>query len=106
MLSIEEIKAAASAVCKKYDVKKAYLFGSYSRGDADENSDVDIRIEKSRHSKKLSSLLQVCSLECDVEDILQKKVQVITKLPALDDKLNEIFRENVLHDEVLIYANE
>ena len=45
-------------------------------------------------------------MECDLEDILQKKVQVITKLPAPDDELNAVFRENVLYDEVLIYANE
>ncbi len=106
MLSIEEIKAAAMSVCKKYDVERAYLFGSYSRGDADEDSDVDIRIEKNKNSRKLSSLLKVCSLECDLEDILRKKVQVITKLPAPDDKRNAIFRENVLRDEVLIYANQ
>ena len=52
MLSIEEIKAAAMSVCKKYDVERAYLFGSYSRGDADEDSDVDIRIEKNKNSRK------------------------------------------------------
>ena len=106
MLSIEEIKDAVSSVCKKYDVERAYLFGSYSRGDADEDSDVDIRIEKSKTSRKLSSLLKVCSLECDLEDVLRKKVQVITTLPSPDDKRNAIFRENVLRDEVLIYANQ
>ena len=106
LLSIDEIRKAVSSVCKKYDVERAYLFGSYSRGEADENSDVDIRIEKNKNSRKLSSILKVCSLECDLEDILQKKVQVITKLPAPDDDLNAIFRQNVLHDEVLIYANE
>ena len=102
MLSIEEIKDAVSSVCKKYDVERAYLFGSYSRGEADE----DIRIEKNKSSKKLSSILKVCSLECDLEDVLKKKVQVITKLPAPDDELNALFRENVLRDEVLIYANQ
>ena len=106
MLSIAHIKEKVSPICEKYGVKKAYLFGSYSRGEADEDSDVDIRIEKNKNSRKLSSILKVCSLECDLEDILQKKVQVITKLPAPDDDLNAIFRQNVLHDEVLIYANE
>ena len=54
----------------------------------------------------MSSILKVCSLECDLEDILKKKVQVITKLPAPDDELNALFRENILRDEVLIYANQ
>lgn len=106
MLSLEEIKNAVSLVCKKYDVDRAYLFGSYSRGEADEDSDVDIRIDTSKDNPKLKSILKVCSLQCDLEDILHKEVQVITCLPSPDDKLNAIFRENVLNDEVLIYANQ
>ena len=105
MLSIEEIKNAVASVCKKYDVERAYLFGSYSRGEADEDSDVDIRIEKNKTSKKLSSLFKVCSLEYELEKLLHKKVQIITLLPGPDDELNSIFRQNVLRDEVLIYAS-
>ncbi len=48
MLSIEEIKNAVAAFCQKYDVNRAYLFGSYSRGEADEDSDVDIRIDSKK----------------------------------------------------------
>ena len=106
MLSIEEIKNAVASVCKKYDVERAYLFGSYSRGEADEDSDVDIRIDTKKNNPKLKSILKVCSFQCELEDLLHKDVQVITCLPAPDDKLNYIFRENVLNDEVLIYANE
>ena len=106
MLSMEEIKKAVASVCEKYDVERAYLFGSYSRNEADEESDVDIRIDTKKDNPKLSSLLKVCSLEYDLEKLLHKKVQVITQLPAPDDKLNSIFRENILRDEVLIYANQ
>ena len=106
MLSLEEIKNAVSVVCKKYDVDRAYLFGSYSRGEADEDSDVDIRIDSKKRNPKLKSLLQLCGFECDLEDILHKKIQVITKLPDVEDKLNSIFRENVMRDEVLIYEKQ
>lgn len=42
MLTIEEIKAAVEKVGKKYGIKNAYLFGSYAKGEATEDSDVDI----------------------------------------------------------------
>lgn len=103
MLSLDEIKNAVASVCKNYNVDRAYLFGSYSRGEADEDSDVDIRIDTEKNNPKLKSLLQLCGFECDLEDILHKKIQVITKLPDVEDDLNSIFRENVLKDEVLIY---
>lgn len=106
MLSLEEIKNAAAIVCKKYDVDRAYLFGSYSRGEADEASDVDIRIDSKRNNPKLKSILKVCSLQCELEDLLHKNVQVITTRPNPKSKLNSVFWENVLHDEVLIYANQ
>ena len=45
-LSINDIKTKITPICKNYDVAQAYLFGSYARGEATEDSDVDIRIDK------------------------------------------------------------
>ena len=42
-LSINDIKTKSTPICKNYDVAQAYLFGSYARGEATEDSDVDIR---------------------------------------------------------------
>ena len=39
--TLEEIKAKAIPIAKKYGVKKLSLFGSYARGEADEKSDLD-----------------------------------------------------------------
>lgn len=44
--AIEELKKIISPIAKKYHISKVYLFGSYARGDCDEQSDVDLRIEK------------------------------------------------------------
>lgn len=46
MLSIDTIKTATEKVGKKYGIRKAYLFGSYAKGKATEDSDVDVVIEK------------------------------------------------------------
>ena len=39
--TIEEIRAKAVPIAKKYGVKKLSLFGSYARGEADAQSDLD-----------------------------------------------------------------
>ena len=44
--TIEELKAIIIPIAKKYGIQKVYLFGSIARGDGDENSDIDLRIEK------------------------------------------------------------
>ena len=72
-------------------------------GEADEASDVDIRIDSRKDNPKLKSILKVCAFQCELEDLLHKDVQIITCLPEPNDELNSIFRENVLRDEVLIY---
>lgn len=42
--TIEEIKNIIASVAKKYPLKEVYLFGSYARGEANENSDIDLVI--------------------------------------------------------------
>lgn len=43
--TIEEIRAKAVPIAKKYGVKRLSLFGSYARGEADSLSDVDFLTE-------------------------------------------------------------
>ena len=48
MLTIPVIKERIAPICKEYEVKEAYLFGSYARGESTEDSDIDIRIDKGK----------------------------------------------------------
>ena len=100
MLTIDEIRSKIKPICQKYDIKTAYLFGSYARNTATEESDVDIRIEKG-NSEKLRGLIQVSGMQIEMADALNKKVDLITILPK--DELYSIFRKNVLADEVIVY---
>ncbi len=45
ILTTEQIKQVISAYFAKKSVKKVWLFGSYARGEADEQSDVDVLID-------------------------------------------------------------
>ena len=48
VLTIDEIKKRIRPVCEKYNVKELFLFGSYARGEATEDSDVDFRLISGR----------------------------------------------------------
>jgi predicted nucleotidyltransferase len=45
MLTIEMIKARAIPILERYGVNRAYLFGSFARGEQNPNSDIDILVE-------------------------------------------------------------
>jgi predicted nucleotidyltransferase len=44
MVNIRDIKAAAREIARKFQPERVILFGSYARGNATENSDVDLLI--------------------------------------------------------------
>lgn len=42
--TVDEIRQIMKELSNKYDIRNAYLFGSYARGEATEKSDIDIVI--------------------------------------------------------------
>lgn len=52
--SIDELKTIITPIAKQHGVKSVSIFGSYSRGTASADSDVDLKIEKG----ELRSLFQ------------------------------------------------
>ncbi|HEY4032532.1 MAG TPA: DUF433 domain-containing protein [Ktedonobacteraceae bacterium] len=71
--SLDQIIKQILPVLKQAEVKKAALFGSYVRGDNNENSDVDILVDLPRGK----TLLDLVGLKQDLEEILQRKVDVV-----------------------------
>lgn len=57
-------------------VKKAYLFGSYSRGEADNDSDVDILVELD-YSKHIG--LGFIQMKYEIEEALHKKIDLVSE---------------------------
>lgn len=76
-------------------VLKAYLFGSYSRGDANKNSDIDILVELD-YSKQIG--LEFVQMQLDLQDLLHKKVDLLSAKAV--SKYISPFIEN---DKNLIY---
>ena len=76
-------------------VKKAYVFGSYSRNDADENSDIDILVELD-HSIPIR--LQFFTYNDRLQNLLKKKVDIVS-----DDGVSKYIKPLIDKDKVLIY---
>ncbi len=71
---MKNIQESALPTLKKYGVKKASLFGSYSRGDETNSSDIDILIEPPSNM----GLFTFVRLKSDLENVLHKKVDLTT----------------------------
>lgn len=44
--TISDLEQIIAPIAKKYGIAKVFLFGSFARGDYNEDSDIDLRIEK------------------------------------------------------------
>ena len=93
--SKENIKAITVPIFKKHKTGRAYLFGSYAKNIANEQSDIDIRIEKGN----LKGIFALSSLLIELEEALKKKVDLMSAKP----EQGTIFYKNLENEEELIY---
>ena len=100
MLTLEEIKNAVVECMPKDFIEKVYLFGSYARGEADENSDVDLHI----YTKNHCGLLRIAGFRVDLVEKLGVEVDMVfNKLP--EKSIHDIrFNNNLKNEEVLLYG--
>lgn len=77
-------------------VLKAYLFGSYVRGEADDQSDIDILVDLD-YSQKIG--LQFIQMKLDLEKILNSKVDLVSS-----NSMSKYIKPIVDSEKELIYA--
>lgn len=77
-------------------VNRAYLFGSCSRGEEHENSDVDILVNLDK--SKPIGLFQYVSMKLDLQDLLQREVDLVE-----EDELLPFAQKTANRDKLLIY---
>lgn len=81
---------------KTQPVEKAWIFGSFSRGEERPDSDVDIIIAIVPGAK--FSLLDHAGMICDLEDLLNRSIDLVkegTLLPFAEGSANR--------DKILVY---
>ena len=94
IVPLENITALVKPLAEKYHVREIYLFGSYARGEADGDSDMDFLVFGGE-GFKLTSIL---ALGEDLRAVLKKKVDVfeIREINQDSEFFRTIMREKVL----------
>lgn len=94
MPDISEIQKIVVPIAHAYGVKRLYLFGSYAKGTANEESDVDLLVEKG----KPMSLLKLSGMRQMVQEALDLSVDLVTTAGIGDE-----FRKEIAGTEILLY---
>ena len=93
--TVDEIRKIVSPIAQKYGVAALYLFGSYARGEATVESDIDFLMD----GGEIRSLYQLSAFRLDLEDALGKQIDLLTL-----GHNDQVFIHNIRKDEVKIYA--
>ena len=105
LYTVDMIRNKTVPIAKAHGVKRMGLFGSYARGEADENSDVDLLIDTTGTSIK--TLLDLGAVYCDLEEALGKSVDLLT-LSAFTQRAQmpseAAFRQAVQEERKVLYA--
>lgn len=92
--TIDEIRQRTAPLAKQYGISRMSLFGSYARGEANDESDVDLVIDRGR----LRGLIQYFSFVHDLEENLNCHVDVVTT--GIQDRA---FLARITGEGVLLY---
>ena len=95
VLSIKKIKQSIKPIIDKYEIKELYLFGSYARGEANRNSDIDIYCDKGI----AKTFIMQQRLIDELENALGKKVDFVTTTSTL----SEDFKKNLMEDRIRLW---
>lgn len=91
ILTIEQIQNICTQIFEKFDVAYCFLFGSYAKGKATENSDVDLLIETSASGLRFYDMVEA------VREGLRKNVDILNHKQLSDnpDLLHEVLKDGV-----------
>jgi len=93
MEDFEEMKKKIVKILKKNKVVRAGIFGSYARGEQNENSDIDILVEPTRSM----SLFDFVGVKLEIEDELKNKVDFVSY-----KTIHTRLRKQILNEEIRI----
>ncbi|WP_277291633.1 nucleotidyltransferase family protein [Streptococcus orisratti] len=99
--TIEEIKNKVYPIAQEYNLSKLYLFGSYSRGEADNQSDIDLVYafdnEQDAFNRTKVYRYLIEAFDCDV-DVIGIETILNGKSP-----ISKRVKENFEKERVVLY---
>lgn len=94
--SIENISTTLAPILKKYSIKYAGIFGSYARGEARPDSDVDILVSL---GDQTFTLFDMMNFKDEISEQLKKPVDIVS-----DRAIVSYFRDYIYKDLKPIYG--
>ena len=94
IFTVEDIISLVKPIAEKYHVQKIYLFGSYARGEAGIDSDLDFLV----YGGEGFRLTMIFALAEDLREALNKKVDVfeIHEINTDSEFYNTIMKERLI----------
>ena len=96
--TINEIKSVVGSIANRYGVKRVCLFGSYARGKANSQSDLDFVIDEGSIRG-----LQFAGMLGDLMDNFDKGVDLFTFSSLYNYEKDERFNTALERDMVVVY---
>ena len=93
MLDVTSIRNIVSPICEQYNIERLFLFGSYARNDAKEDSDVDLRVDRGTLTG-----FAFGGFYGDIQRALGVPTDILTT-----EQLQDNFLQSIKKDEVLLY---
>ena len=103
--TLEELRARVTPVAEKYGLRAVYVFGSYARNEATEDSDVDLLIDRAGSAVK--TLFDLGGLYAELCAEIGKKVDMVTDQTlqqASARRRMPAFAETVRAERVKLYG--
>lgn len=92
--TVDDLRTIVAPIAERHGVDRIFLFGSYARGEATAESDVDLRVDKG----KIKGFIALGSLYSDLENGLEKNLDLLTT-----GSLDKQFLDHIANEEVLLY---
>lgn len=92
----QKITAQKEYLHKTYGVEEIGVFGSFARGDNNENSDIDIAVQLN-HEKVPVGLFAFSGMRFYLEDLLGRRVDLVTK-----DGIKPLIRDKILRQLIIV----
>ncbi len=89
---LDRLRSDAPALRRRYSVKSLAVFGSIARGDDRDGSDVDVLVT----FEGRATFDNFMGLKLDLEDLLERRVDLLTPRCLRPEMRAEIDREGIL----------
>lgn len=94
MLTLSSIETAVRDIASEFDISRVYLFGSYARGTANGQSDIDLCLE----TGPTFSLFSAGAFSQSLGRILNVPINITTEA-----SLYSFVKDQCLKDRILVY---